>query len=338
MRCCSVPAQGAHAAFPGGNGRIAFAREVGVHQSTLWSVDPQTRRLRRLTRVPSPCGRLETWEDWEPAYSPTGRQILYVHRDTCGRGEREAIYRMRADGTRKELLVRAQIQRGFRLYSPTWSPDGRRLAFFSDHDDPMLGPMNALYLTSARRQAAPRVTKVPGEFPHRVGKISWGPARMIAFDGLSTGGEGVGLVNPDTGRKRGLLRFGSEPEWGPRASWIAFSRSLGDQDDPDTPTLAAVYVTRRNGRGLRRVVGARGTKGFPDTDQKRTPAWSPDGRQLAYVWDSGERKDLYVVSARGGRRRRLASDVELLGRLSWQALPRSRSSRGRQPSPGSGSG
>ena len=313
----------AHATFPGRNGWIVFAQNEPVNKTTLWRVDPRTGRTGRLTRASSRCGRLEHWEDSAPAYSPAGRQILYVHHDACGHGEREAIYRMRADGTQKKLLVRAVIRQsfsepGFRLYSPSWSPDGRGFAFTGQRDYPMLQSVTALYLAGAEPQGAPRVTQLPVAFPRPTVKINWGPARLIASDGLSSDGS-LELVNPTTAARKGLLRSAQEPDWSPHSSWIAFSRSLGDRDAA-TPTLAGIYIARKSGRGLRRVVGARGTKGY-DTDQKRMPVWSPDGRQIAYIWDYGERSDLYVGPARGGRKRRLAKDLDLLGGLSWQARP-----------------
>lgn len=135
---------------------------------------------------------------------------------------------------------------------------------------------------------------------------------------------------------------------GPRANWIAFNRgrsvceehlrvgrrtrtdrSRARAADPPCDegdvALTSIYVVRRNGRGLRRVARARGTRGRYRNDEKLNPVWSPDGRQLAFIWNYGERADLYVISARGGRQRRLAKGIDPLGGASWQALPRSQS-------------
>src|SRR3982750_2581034 len=65
--------------------------------------------------------------DWEwvslPQISPDGSQIAYTHRWTDKINDRfeTDIWIMNADGSRRRFLVRGS--------QPTWSPDGRRLAY-----------------------------------------------------------------------------------------------------------------------------------------------------------------------------------------------------------------
>jgi Tol biopolymer transport system component len=60
----------------------------------------------------------------EPDFSPSGRRIAYAN----GAAEfYSSIYVMRPDGTKKTLV--AYPREGESLGSPTWSPDGERLAF-----------------------------------------------------------------------------------------------------------------------------------------------------------------------------------------------------------------
>lgn len=82
-------------------------------------------------------------------------------------------------------------------------------------------------------------------------------------------------VSDDRGEQpRRLIRGGTDPVWSSR-NWIAFVRSDG------------IYRIRPDGSGLRLLaLGA------------SVPAWSPDGKQLAFA-HSGRRDELFVTGAAG---------------------------------------
>ena len=72
---------------------------------------------------------------------------------------------------------------------------------------------------------------------------------------------------------------------------LALVRATGAQTD--------VHAVRADGRGLRRL-----TRG----GSSRDPAWSPDGRRIAYVSSAGGDAELYVADADGGNPRRLTEN------------------------------
>jgi Tol biopolymer transport system component len=75
----------------------------------------------------------------------------------------------------------------------------------------------------------------------------------------------------------------SAPAWSPDGRHLAFVRSRGSCADG-----RAVYLVRRDGRGLERLANGGGTG---------PPAWSPDGRLLAFP--SGGRLRVIEVRGRG---------------------------------------
>ena len=66
----------------------------------------------------------------------------------------------------------------------------------------------------------------------------------------------------------------NDPEWSPDGKWIAYSGKLDDK--------SGLIIARADGSGKRFLTAMEGTNSpLPTTG--RTVAWSPDGRQIAYV-------------------------------------------------------
>src|SRR3954469_1499539 len=123
----------------------------------------------------------------------------------------------------------------------------------------------------------------------------------IAFD---VAGKGVFATGP-TGRGRSLLarRIDEEPAWSSRGR-------LAVQRDNTIAGTSAILL-RRRGR-LRALTGPLSASGPADIQ----PAWSPDGRRVAFSRALPAAKgrslagfDIYVARVKGGRVRRLTTDV-----------------------------
>jgi Tol biopolymer transport system component len=105
------------------DGLIAFMRPGSVGEYDLWSVRPDGKALRRLTR--SPKGR----SDYNPVWSPNGSTVLFERRklDEDAPGGDEALYVVNTRGAMHQVThCRDQC---WSDNEGSWSADGTRIAF-----------------------------------------------------------------------------------------------------------------------------------------------------------------------------------------------------------------
>jgi Tol biopolymer transport system component len=285
---CSASAEGA---FPGKNGRVAYVESARGRASSGWGPTIVSVRLdgtgrQTLTTATRASG------DFEPAWSPNGRRLAYVHSTGRRIGPGTAgteIWVMNADGTGKRRLTRNALWDG----SPTWSPDGRSILFvrgrlFVARDE---RPSADLWVMSADGTRQRRLTRTPEleldpAWAPRGDRIAFlvAPLTRACNPRRCTVGRERELWTsaPDgTGRAGGGLGgdlIPSAPTWSPDGTRLAAGTRLG------LITVAA------NGSDPRLLGGG---------DE---PAWSPDGTLLVVTDQFGRANflGLHVVTV-GGR-------------------------------------
>jgi TolB protein len=233
-----------------------------------------------------------------------------------------------------QLLTRTQ--RDWKDGSPAWSPDGTRIAFYSERDG------NAeIYVMNADGSGVTRLTNTSAD----EGYPAWSPdGRTISFDSDRTGNFDVFAMNPDGSNVRPLTKHPARDvsaTWSPDGSKIVFmsDREPGGFDAyeaaPD-PSAPATRVTRTgstwfpvfspDGKTLAFHVGrdvhtlpvpsqVEGPlSGAPGHEPRRLttdpengmyPSWSPDGKRIAFMsWRTG-RTELFTMNADGSDQKKL---------------------------------
>jgi dipeptidyl aminopeptidase/acylaminoacyl peptidase len=294
-----------------------------------WAQSPSQRKLSlddlyRLREVSA------------PELSPDGLWVAYTVGTTDSVKDRTTrdLWMTSWDGRKTLRLTTAASNEG----SPRWSPDGRYLAFLSDRDDPH--EVQQVWLLNREGGEAERMTNLPGG----VSQYAWAPdskrLALIASDpdpdsATSTTDSSARRTPPividrfqfkedETGyldktrehlylfdlasRKAALITPGDynelAPAWSPDGRRIAFvSKRRPDFDRTNNWDLYLVEATP--GAEPRQLTSFPGPDMDPDWGG-RAPAWSPDGKYLAYV-QGGPLKLIYyagqklaVVPAAGG--------------------------------------
>ncbi len=198
------------------------------------------------------------------------------------------IYAMEIDGSNQVRLTNHPADD----YGPSWSPDGRRIAFVSNRDS---GVDHIYVMDSDGRNVTQLTRESNGSHP------AWSPdGAKIAFT-RNKGGNQIWVMDADGQNQTRLTHVGFNvlPAWSPDGRRIAFVSSNKE-----------INVMDENGNNRESLIRERLPWG--------NPSWSPDGQWIAFDSEHDFIIQIHVVKTDGsGLRKRLTGEFRNKVRAAW---------------------
>jgi Tol biopolymer transport system component len=244
----------ANAEFSRDGGRVAFDRNISFHTNIFVMNSDGTNPVSVTTNT-------DMVANSDPSWSPDGTKLAFVS-NRSGQGKVE-IWVVNVDGTGLARLTSA-VQIGTSLgnpiyssdLSPSWSPDGTRIAFSSNRE----GIANReIYVMNADGSNQIRLTNTANDETNP----TWSPdSQRLGFHINGGPNFGINIMNSDGTNLIHVTNAGFSPAWSPDGTKFAFAGF-----DAGNNFRTALYLINVNGSNLVRITN--------NSFDCSAPAWAP---------------------------------------------------------------
>ncbi len=266
--------------FSADGAKIAFSSDRAFEGSyDIWVADVATGKLTRKTSAPA--------DEYEPAWSPDGSEITFVSGTGANATKLEAVNSAGAVRTVETAPA------GARFNSPSWSPDGSAIAYtqFAANKSKLMvsgkaaGTYDDVFPFPASWLPGNRVLYTAnGKLC--ITALDSGETKQVPFEAQFV------LTRPPFARKRFELdAAGARPVKG------VVSPAL-------SPDGKQVVFEAMNQLWIM-PIGGKPQALTNDKFFKEDPAWSPDGKHIAYSSDKAGTEDIYVLDLATKKERRV---------------------------------
>jgi TolB protein len=220
--------------------------------------------------------------DKEPAWSPGGEWIAYVHTsvDPNDTTYPSGLYLIDTSGAQRHLVLA-----GVWVLSPAWSPDGSRIAFSA-------GGAEIMTITPEGEDLRQLTNTGEAFFP------SWSPdGKRLAFDTdyeTPQGGNAIWLINSDGTGLKDISEHGTgewrDAAWSPDGTRLVHYRYIGIG-------TTEIFVMDTAGFSPQRLTY--------NSTEDLFPGWSPDGRTISWSRVETRTSSVNLIDSDGRSARRL---------------------------------
>jgi TolB protein len=223
-------------------------------------------------------------QNMDPSPNPDGSRLVFIS-VIAGK---EQLFTMKADTSDAIQITRDDANHE----DPAWSPDGAKIAYVT-----ITKTEERIYVMNPDGSDATPVSPAAARAIHPAWSADSKKIIYCTDDDLQPprkNDSDIDVVELATGKVTTLITGGvnTYPAWSPDMQHLVFRRMLGDMN-------SEVFIADGDGRNARNLTNHPAFDGWP--------AWSPDGRLIAFASNRNLRYQIFVMNSDGSNVRLLAN-------------------------------